>query len=69
MIEHSDDVATQMGKLIECTNEIVRLTKDLIEAGQVLNGAKGKYTEIKARIRAEKEKIGSLKEIIKAEKY
>jgi hypothetical protein len=68
-IDNTADIATQTAKLIECTNEVVRLTQDLIIKGQLYNKAKGEYTEIKARIKAEKEKISSLKEIIKAEKY
>ena len=64
---NSDDMAVQMGKMIEATNEVVSLTKDLIESGKILNDARGKYHEIKAKIKAQKEIINSLKTIIKAE--
>ena len=66
-LQAHDDVGTQMGKMIEATNEVVKLTKELIEAGQVLNTAKGKYAEIKAKIKTQKEIINSLKVIIRAE--
>jgi hypothetical protein len=66
-LDITHDVATQMAKMIEATNEIVNLTKQLISAGQALNDVKGKYTEIKAKIKAQKEIINSLKVVIRAE--
>jgi peptidoglycan hydrolase CwlO-like protein len=66
-LDHTDDVGTQMQKMIEATNEVVNLTHQLIAVGTELNLVKGKFAEIKARIKAEKEKINSLKVIIRAE--
>jgi hypothetical protein len=66
-LSHQDDVSTQMQKMLEATNEIVRLTQDLIQAGKVLNDAKGYYREIQARIKAQKEIINSCKVVIRAE--
>jgi hypothetical protein len=66
-LNHTNDVGTQMAEICACTNEVVRLTQELIKSGSILNEAKGKYAEIKARIKAEKEKINSLKIIIRAE--
>ena len=67
MLNPADDAGTQMAKMLAATNEVVNLTKDLIASGQILNDAKGKYQEIKAKIKAQKEVINSLKTIIKAE--
>lgn len=67
MLNHKDDVSTQMGKMLEATNEVVRLTNELIHAGQILNDARGKYAEIKAKIKSQKEIINSCKVVIRAE--
>jgi hypothetical protein len=64
---HTDAVDEQMRKMLEATNEVVRLTNELITAGATLNQAKGLYREIQARIKAQKEIINSLKVAIKAE--
>ncbi len=66
-LDHTDDVGTQMQKLLSATNEVVRLTNELISFGQTLNDAKGKYQEIKAKIKAQKEIINSCKVVIRAE--
>ena len=62
-----DDVGTQMAKMLQATNEVVSLTKELIVTGGVLNEAKGKHAEIKAKIKAQKEIINSCKVVIRAE--
>lgn len=67
MLNHTDDATTQMSKLAESMNLVTQLTGDLIKAGQELNEKKGKFTEIKARIKAEKERINCLKVLIRAE--
>ena len=66
-LEHTDDASTLMLKLMQATNEVVKLTQMLITVGTELNTIKGKYNEIKAKIRSEKEKINSLKVAIRAE--
>jgi hypothetical protein len=66
-LSHTDDVGTQMQKMLQATNEIVRLTNELIVSGTLLNQAKGQYREIQARIKAQKEIINSLKVAIRAE--
>ena len=66
-LNHTDDAATQMQKMLNATNEVVKLTKDLISVGGELNKVRGEYEEIKARIRAQKEIISSCKIAIKAE--
>ena len=66
-LSHTDDASTQMQKLLQATNEVVRLTTELIEAGNLLNERKGKYREIQAKIKAQKEIINSLKVSIRAE--
>jgi capsule polysaccharide export protein KpsE/RkpR len=66
-IKHDDDVGTQMALMIHATNEVVKLTQELITVGTALNEVRGKFHEIKARIKAEKEKINSLKVVIRAE--
>ena len=66
-LSHDNDVATHMKHLCDANNEVVRLTNELISAGGILNDARGKFAEIKARIKAEKEKINTLKVLIRAE--
>lgn len=66
-LDHTDAVDVQLKKMLEATNEIVRLTNELIEAGNLLNEKRGKYREIQARIKAQKEIINSLKVSIRAE--
>ena len=66
-LNSTDDAGTLLLKLTEVTNEIGDLTKQLIEAGKVLNDAKGFYTEIKAKIKWKKEVANSLKVQIRAE--
>lgn len=66
-LNHQDAVDVQMQKMLEATNEVVRLTNGLIEAGNALNEKRGKYREIQARIKAQKEVINSLKVSIRAE--
>jgi hypothetical protein len=66
-LNHTDDAATQMAKMLEATNEVVRLTKELINIGTELNAVSGRYAEVKAKIRANKEIISSCKIAIKAE--
>jgi peptidoglycan hydrolase CwlO-like protein len=66
-LKHTDDAATQLQKMLQATNEVVRLTNELIEAGNALNEKKGKYREIQAKIKCQKEVINSLKVSIRAE--
>jgi hypothetical protein len=66
-LSHQDDAGTQLAKMLEATNEVVRLTQELIESGNLLNSAKGKYRETQAKIKAQKEIINSLKVSIRAE--
>ena len=66
-LSHTDDAATQMQKMLESINKIEDLTKELIVSGKELNECKGKYAEIRAKIKLEKEKINGLKITIKAE--
>ena len=66
-LKGSDSVDVQMQHMLDATNEVVRLTNDLIEAGNLLNEKKGKYREIQAKIKAQKEIINSLKVSIRAE--
>ena len=68
-LKNTDDMSEQMRKMLEATNKVVGLTEQLIQAGTDLNEKRGKYHEIKARIKAQKEIISSLKEIIKAERF
>lgn len=67
MLDASHDVGVQMQQMLEATNEVVRLTNELISAGKILNTAKGNYREIQAKIKAQKEVINSLKCSIRAE--
>ena len=67
MLDHTDAVDIQMQKLIGATNEVERLTADLIVSGGVLNEAMGKHAENKAKLKLQKEIINSLKIIIRAE--
>lgn len=67
MLKHEDDARTMLNKIVDATNEVVRLTSELIALGDNLNIAKGKYAECKARIKAQKEIISSAKVIVKAE--
>ena len=66
-LNHTDDASTQMQKLLQATNEVVKLTNELIEAGNALNEKRGKYREIQAKIKCQKEIINSLKVSIRAE--
>jgi len=66
-LQHSDSADTQLTKMLEATNEVVRLTQELIAVGTELNKWRGKYNEIKARIKTQKEIINSLKVSIRAE--
>lgn len=66
-LNHSDSVDIQLQKMLEATNEVVRLTQGLIAIGTELNTIRGKYNEIKARIKTQKEIINSLKISIRAE--
>jgi len=67
MLDHTDDASTQMQKLITATNEVERLTAELIVSGGVLNDAIGRHAENKAKLKLQKEIINSLKIIIRAE--
>lgn len=67
MLDHTDAVDIQLKKLIEATNEVERLTAELIVSGRVLNEAIGKHAENKAKIKLNKEIINSLKIVIRAE--
>jgi peptidoglycan hydrolase CwlO-like protein len=66
-LNHSDDASTQLQKMLSATNEVVRLTQELIEIGTELNKWRGKYNEVKAKIKTQKEIINSLKVSIRAE--
>jgi len=66
-LNHSDSADTQLQKLLSATNEVVRLTQELIAVGTELNSWRGKYNEIKAKIKTQKEIINSLKVSIRAE--
>lgn len=66
-LDSTHDVGTQMAQMLEATNEVVRLTQELISSGKKLNEAKGAYREIQAKIKAQKEIINSLKCSIRAE--
>lgn len=90
ILDHTQDVAVQYEKLVEATNEVIKLTEQLVVIGTALNDAKvtilkapgaeekhqaiidrqiieGKFAEVKARIKCQKEIINSLKIILKAE--
>jgi len=66
-LSSSDAVDVQMQKMVTATNEVVRLTQELITIGTELNQWRGKFAEVKAKIKAQKEIINSLKIVIKAE--
>ena len=66
-LNHTDSADTQLQKMLQATNEIVKLTNELIGSGKILNEAKGKYREIQAKIKCQKEIINSLKVSIRAE--
>jgi len=66
-LTHTDSADTQLMKMLEATNEVVRLTQELITVGTELNVWRGKYHELKARIKTQKEIINSLKVSIRAE--
>ena len=66
-LSHCDDAGMLMQKMCLATNEIVNLTNELITAGTELNEKRGKYREIQAKIKAQKEIINSLKMQIRAE--
>lgn len=66
-LSHEDDAGTQTRKLQAIGNELVELTRDLISAGNELNIAKGKFAEIKAKIKLKKELMNVLKVTIRAE--
>ena len=63
----SDDVTMQQEKMLAAINKIGDLTEELIVAGKELNDAKGKFSEIKAKIKLEKERVAGLKITIRAE--
>jgi peptidoglycan hydrolase CwlO-like protein len=66
-LSHTDDAGTQTEKMLIAINEIEDLTKQLIVTGKELNEVKGRYAEIKAKIKLQKEKINGLKITIRAE--
>lgn len=66
-LNHTDDAGIIMQKLLTATNEVTRLTEELISVGTELNKWNGKFHELKARIKTEKEKINSLKFQLRAE--
>lgn len=68
MLDHGDDAGTQLGKMLKATNELVELYTELEATGEVLNVAKGKHANIKAKIASKKSYISSLKESLKAER-
>ena len=67
VLNQSDSADIQLQKMLDATNEVVRLTNELIERGNTLNKAKGEYREVQAKIKAQKEIINSLKVSIRAE--
>jgi len=66
-LKQSDSADEQMRKMLENINILTQLTSQLIEVGKELNVAKGKYQEVKAKIRLRKEIINGLKVTIRAE--
>jgi hypothetical protein len=89
MLDSTHDAGTQLAKLAEATNEVIKLTEMLKVAGQYYNESKilvlkatpenrtqakierqeaeGKYKEILASIRCQKEIINTIKTLAKAE--
>lgn len=88
-LSHQDDAGTQLQRLAEATNEVIKLTEMLKLAGKNYNDTKvnllkatpeniiqfkierqeaeGKYKEILASIRCQKEIINTIKTLAKAE--
>jgi hypothetical protein len=67
-LDHTDAVDVQIQKMLAATNEVNRLIhEELIPVGTQLNAIKGKYEEIKVRIKGQKEIINSCKISIRAE--
>jgi len=76
-LNHSDDTGTQLSKMLNATNEVCRLTQELIAVGDILNKSEigvleavGKEEKRKAKIIRQQAK-GKYKEIqvrIKAQK-
>ena len=90
MLDYTEDAGTQLQRLAEATNEVIKLTEMLKVAGQSYNETKvnvlkatteeevrkakikrqeaeGKYKEILASIRCQKEIINTIKTLTKAE--
>lgn len=89
MLDSTHDSGTQLAKLAEATNEVIKLTEMLKVAGKYYNDTKilvlkatpetltqakierqeaeGKYKEILASIRCQKEIINTIKTLAKAE--
>ena len=66
-LDHKDDAATLMMKLVTTQNELTKLFEELKDRGGELNIYVGRFAETKANIRVKKEQINTLKILIRAE--
>ena len=66
-LSHEDDAGMQLRKLQDIGNELIELTRELVTVGNELNAVKGRFSEIKAKIKLKKELMNVLKVTIRAE--
>ena len=82
MLNHEDDAGTQLSKIAEAGNELIRLNNELMESGNLLNqaeidyikaddkvAAKVKRQELRGNFARIKALIKTQKEVISIRKY